>query len=90
MSRTKTNKTDDTMPLTDHRLAAAATVLGGKLRDVVQDPASGRLTFFFEGLSPTFVQDCFNGEIQVSVRDFIAALDQIMGLIHQFKARKGR
>ena len=83
-------KTNQTIPLTDHRLAAAATILGGRLQDVVQDPVSGRLTFYFEGLSSTFVQDAFNGELNVNLRDFIAALDQVMGLIHQFKARRGR
>ncbi len=77
-------------PLTDHRLAAAATILGGRLQNVTQDPVSHRLTFHFEGLSPTFVQDAFNGELTVNLRDYISALDQVMGLIHQFKARRER
>ncbi len=77
-------------PLTDHRLAAGATLHGGRLVNVTQDPASGRLTFYFEGLPPNFVQDTFNGELTVNLRDFISALDHIMGLIHQFKARRER
>jgi len=83
-------KTNQTIPLTDHRLAAAATILGGRLKDVVQDPVSSRLTFYFEGLPPTFVEDAFNGELTVNLRDFISALDQVMGLIHQVKAKRGR
>lgn len=78
------------IPLRDHHLAAAARLFGGKLPDVTQDPSSGRLTFFFENLPPNFVQDAFNGELSVNLRDFIAALDQVMGLIHQFKARGRR
>lgn len=81
-------KTNYTTPLTDHRLAAAATLRGGRLKNVIQDPTSGRLTFYFENLSPTFVQDAFNGEFNVNLKDYIAALDQVMGLIHQFKARR--
>ncbi len=83
-------KTNETTPLTDHRLAAGATLHNGRLTNVTQDPASGRLTFYFEGLSPTFVQDAFNGDLTVNLRDFISALDHIMGLIHQFKARRER
>ncbi len=86
----RSNKTHDTIPLTDHRLAAGATLHGGRLTNVTQDPASGRLTFYFEDLSPTFIQDTFNGALVVNLRDYIAALDQVMGLIHQFKARRGR
>ncbi len=84
------SKRNDTTPLTDHRLAAAATILGGRLQKVLQDPVSGRLTFLFDGLSPTFVEDAFNGELTVNLRDFISALDQVMGLIHQVKAKGGR
>ncbi len=47
-------------------------------------------TFVFENLPPTFMRDAFNGELTVNVRDFIAALDQVMGLIHQYKARGRR
>ena len=87
----KPNKQTSTLtPLTDHRLAAAATLLGGRLKNVEQDPISHRLTFYFEGLPSTFVQDAFNGELTVNLKDYIAALDQVMGLIHQFRARRGR
>lgn len=78
------------LPLTDYRLAAAATLLGGQLQRVAHDPASGRLIFFFSGLSPTFVQDAFNGELTVNLRDFIAALERVQTLIAQHKARRGR
>ena len=84
------NKMIESIPLTDPRLAAAATLLGGHLREVTQDPASGRVTFYFEGLSPNFLTDTFNGKLEVNLRDFIAALDQVMGLIHQFRARRDR
>lgn len=83
-------KTNNTTPLTDPHLAALATVTGGRLERIDQDPASGRLTFVFENLPPTFMRDAFNGELTVNVRDFIAALDQVMGLIHQYKARGRR
>ena len=90
MSRTKMSKTDNTIPLTDHRLAAGATLHGGRLVNVTQDSASGRLTFYFEGLPPNFIQDAFNGDLTVNLKDFISALDHVMGLIHQFRARRGR
>ena len=61
-------------PLTDYRLAAAAPLHGGRLREVVEDRASGRLTFIFEGLVPPFVQDAFNRDVMVNFRDFMAAL----------------
>ncbi len=83
-------KTNDTIPLTDHRLAAAATIMGGHLQEITQDSTSNRLIFYFDGLPATFVQDAFNGELTVNLRDFIAALDQVMGLIHQFRARRER
>lgn len=83
-------ETNETTPLTDHRLAAGATLHGGRLVDVKQDPASGRLTFYFEGLPPNFVTSAFNGDLTVNLKDFISALDHIMSLIHQFKASRGR
>ncbi len=83
-------KTNETTPLTDHRLAAGATLHNGRLVNVTQDPASGRLTFHFQGLSPNFSQDVLNGDLTVNLKDFISALDHIMSLIHQFKARRGR
>ncbi len=83
-------KANSSIPLTDHRLAAAATIMGGHLQEITQDPTSNRLIFYFDGLPATFVRDAFNGELTVNLRDFIAALDQVMGLIHQFRARRER
>ena len=83
-------KTNQITPLTDHRLAAGATLHGGRLVNVTQDSASSRLTFYFEGLSPSFVTDVFNGQLDVNLKDYIAALDQVMGLIHRVRARRAR
>ncbi len=84
------SKANDAIPLTDYRLAAAATLLGGRLQEVTQDPASGRVIFYFEGLSPTFLQDAFNGELTVNLRDYLNALEQVQTLIHQVKAGRHR
>ncbi len=86
----RNEKANSSIPLTDHRLAAAATIMGGHLQEITQDPTSNRLIFHFDGLPTTFVQDAFNGELTVNLRDFIAALDQVMSIIHQFRAQRGR
>ncbi len=83
-----TKMTHNLTPLTDYRLAAGAVALGGRLERVDQDPASGRLTFFFEGLSPTFVHDAFNGDLTVNLLAFLNALEQMNMLIAQYKARR--
>ncbi len=82
------SKMTESMPLTDPRLAAAATLLGGYLQKVTQDPASGRVTFYFEGLSPNFLQDAFNGKLTVNLRDYIDALERVQALIAQYRARR--
>ncbi len=82
------SKMNDATPLTDYRLAAAANVLGGRLLQVVQDPTSGRLTFYFQGLSPTFVDDAFNGDLTINLRDYLNALEQMNMLIAQYRARR--
>ncbi len=84
------SKMNDATPLTDPRLAAAATLLGGHLHEVIQDPASGRVTFYFEGLSPNFLQDAFNGKLTVNLRDYIDALERVQALIAQYRARGRR
>lgn len=84
------SNTSDLTPLTDYRLAAAATAVGGHLEDVTEDLSSSRLVFHFTGLSPTFMQDVFNGTMVVPVRDFISALEHVNSLIFQYKARKRR
>lgn len=81
---------DGETPLTDPHLAAAATLLGGHLERVLQDPTSGRLTFYFSGLPSTFVTDAFNGSLTVNFKDFVAALEQVHTLIAQYRARRGR
>ena len=82
------SKMTESIPLTDPRLAAAATLLGGHLHEVIQDPASGRVTFYFEGLSPNFLQDTFNGKLTVNLRDYIDALERVQALIAQYRARR--
>ena len=82
------SKMTESMPLTDPRLAAAATILGGHLQKVTQDPSSGRVTFYFEGLSPNFLQDAFNGKLTVNLRDYIDALERVQALIAQYRARR--
>ncbi len=82
------SKMTESIPLTDPRLAAAATLLGGRLQEVTQDPASGRVTFHFEGLSPNFLQDTFNGKLTVNLRDYIDALERVQALIAQYRARR--
>ncbi len=84
------SKMTESIPLTDPRLAAAATLLGGHLQEVIQDPASGRVTFYFEGLSPNFLQDTFNGKLTVNLRDYIDALERVQALIAQYRARGRR
>lgn len=67
-----------------------STLLGGRLQRVQQDPTSGRVTLYFEGLSPNFVEQVFNGQLSVNLRDYLNALEQVYVLIGQYRARRGR
>ena len=78
------------IPLVDPRLAAAATLLGGRLARTTQDPGTGRVTFHFQGLAPDFLEQTFNGELMVNLRDYISALDHVNALIAQYRARRAR
>lgn len=90
MRETKMSVANETTPLTDHKLAAAAPLAGGRLQQIAQDPTTGRLTFIFSDLPPTFVQDVFNGDMTVNLRDYINALEQVHALIAQYRARRER
>ncbi len=85
-----TKNTADEIPLTDPKLAAAATVEGARLERCTQDPISGRVVFHFRGLSSDFLERIFNGEMQVSLRDYLSALEHTNALIAQYRARRGR
>lgn len=78
------------IPLVDPRLAAAATLLGARLARTTQDPATGRVTFYFEGLAPDFLEQAFNGDLTVNLRDYLSALDHVNALIAQYRARRHR
>ncbi len=89
MSKVSKNTADET-PLTDPKLAAAATLLRGHLSRVTQDPISGKVIFHFRDLPSDFLQQIFNGELQVSLRDYLSALEHANALIAQYRARRGR
>jgi len=78
------------VPLVDPRLAAAATLLGGRLARTTQNPATGKVTFIFEGLAPDFLERVFNGEITVNLRDYLGALEHVNALLAQYRARRER
>ena len=80
----------DEIPLVDARLAAAAQVLGGRLVRTTEDPATGRITFHFQGLAPDFLEQAFNGNLVVGLREFISALDHVNALLAQYRARRHR
>jgi hypothetical protein len=79
----------DELVLSDPKLAAAASVLGGRLRRVSQDP-SGRVVFAFEGLPDDFLASTFNGDVTINLRDYISALEQVQGVIAQYRTRRAR
>lgn len=78
------------LPLTDPKLAAAAPLLGGRLSEVLVDPRSARVTFLFDGLPADFMEQMFNGQTTVNLRDYLDSLERVQMLIAQFRARAGR
>jgi hypothetical protein len=76
------------LSLTEPKLVAAALVCGGKLTRT-ERAANGRLTFILSGIPNDFTTRILNDEVMVSVRSYIAAMDQVLGLIaaHQRERR---
>ncbi len=89
MSKVSKNTADET-PLVDPKLAAAAPLLGGRLEKVDWDPNLGKVVFHFRGLSPDFLEQVFNDELKVSLKDYLSALEHVNALIAQCRARRGR
>ncbi len=85
-----TKSTADEIPLVDPKLAALAALLRGRLQRVTQDPASGKVTFYFQGLPSDFLEQIFNGEVTVNLRDYLSSLEHVQALIAQYRARRGR
>ncbi len=78
------------IPIVDPKLAAAATLLHGHLEHVTQDPTSGKVTFHFQNLPHDFLEQIFNGELTVNLRDYLSALEHVNALIAQYRARRAR
>ena len=89
MSKTTKEPTDVT-PLVDPKLAAAAPLRGGRLEKVEWDPVLGKVVFHFRGLSPDFLEQVFNDELKISLKDYLSALEHVNALIAQCRARRGR
>jgi len=75
--------------LTDPKLVAAATALGGSLEKISQDSASNKVVFHFAGLSATFLEDCFNNKLTIRLTPFLDALERTYALIAQYRAGRG-
>jgi len=67
----------------DLKIAAAATVLGGRLLRITDD--GRRLTFHFQNLPADFPIQVLTGDVQVSVCRFIAAMEQVHALVAQHR-----
>ena len=78
------------VPLTDYKLAAAAPLIGGHLERIDCDPGTHRVAFVFSNLPADFLERVFNGDLSVSLRDYIASLEQVQALIAKYKARTAR
>ncbi len=85
-----TKEPADGTPLVDPKLAAAATLRGGRLEKVAWDPALGKVVFHFRGLSPDFLEQVFNDELKVSLKDYLSALEHVNALIAQCRVGRGR
>lgn len=78
----------ENLSLSEPKIVAAAIACGGKLART-ERAANGRLTFILSGIPKNFPTRILNDEITVSVRSYIAAMDQVLGLIaaHQRERR---
>jgi hypothetical protein len=79
-------ETTTILSTSEPKLAAAGLALGGVLVDVQDD--NGRLTWRISGLSPTFLNDVVNDRVVVSVKQFMASMDNVLALIAE--RRRGR
>ena len=77
-------------PITDPKLAAAAPLLGGKLERLDLDASSGRVTFIFSNLPTDFLEQAFNGQLRVVLKDYIAGLESVQAVLAQCRARLAR
>ena len=67
------------LELSDPKVIAAGLAAGGKIARIAD--ANGRLTFWLSELPPDFLTRLANNEITVSARDFIARMENVLGMI---------
>ncbi len=70
----------NSLSLSEPKIVAAAIACGGKLVRTERVP-TGRLIFILSGVPEDFPTRILNDEVQVSARSYIAAMEQVLGLI---------